>query len=151
MAEARKRGTSRETSSTATNVGVNYNNDIEACTTTIGAGPLSTPLSTPYSRMMMEQSIHDAADTTLKAGLMNESVSTATSAGGGGGRLVEDSHIRSLTKGLTWRFVATGTTVVIAFVVTGETKTAVRIGMIEFFAKFIIYYAHERIWAKIRI
>jgi len=148
MAEARKRGTSRETSSATTNFGVNYNNDVEACTTTIGAEPLSTP----YSGMMMEQSTNDAADTTLKADLVSDRVDTVASAGGGGGRLVgEDSHIRSIAKGLTWRFIATGTTVVIAWFITGETNTAFRIGVIEFFAKFIIYYLHERIWAKIRI
>ena len=63
----------------------------------------------------------------------------------------EDSHIRSLAKGLTWRFVASGTTIVIAKVVTGETTVAFQIGFFEFFAKIGIYYIHERIWAKIRL
>ena len=63
----------------------------------------------------------------------------------------EDSHIRSLTKGLTWRFVASGTTIVIAKVVTGETALAFQIGFFEFFAKIGIYYVHERIWAKIKL
>jgi len=63
----------------------------------------------------------------------------------------EDSHLRSLVKGLTWRFVASGTTIVIAKVVTGETTIAFQIGFFEFFAKIGIYYVHERIWAKIKI
>jgi uncharacterized membrane protein len=63
----------------------------------------------------------------------------------------EDSHIRSLTKGLTWRFVASATTIIIAKIVTGETKVAFQIGFFEFFAKIMIYYAHERIWARIRL
>jgi len=63
----------------------------------------------------------------------------------------EDSHLRSLTKGLTWRFIASGTTIVIAKIVTGETTIAFQIGFIEFFAKIGIYYVHERIWAKIKI
>mmetsp|Transcript_16597 Transcript_16597/g.38331 ORF Transcript_16597/g.38331 Transcript_16597/m.38331 type:complete len:111 (+) Transcript_16597:243-575(+) len=63
----------------------------------------------------------------------------------------EDSHLRSLAKGLTWRFVASGTTIVIAKIVTGETKVAFQIGFLEFFAKIGIYYLHERIWAKIKI
>ena len=75
--------------------------------------------------------------------------------GGSGDRVVqvvtEDSHIRSLAKGLTWRFVATTTTVVIAWYITGETTLAFQIGFIEFFAKITIYYVHERIWAKIRL
>ena len=63
----------------------------------------------------------------------------------------EDSHLRSLAKGLTWRFVASGTTIVIAKVVTGETAIAFQIGFFEFFAKIGIYYLHERIWAKIKL
>lgn len=64
---------------------------------------------------------------------------------------VEESHTRSLVKGLTWRFVASFTTIAIAKIVTGETAAAVQIGVFEFFAKLAIYYLHERIWAKIRI
>jgi len=64
---------------------------------------------------------------------------------------VEESHIRSLAKGLTWRFVASGTTIIIAKIVTGETTVAFQIGFFEFFAKIGIYYLHERIWAKVKI
>ena len=46
---------------------------------------------------------------------------------------VEESHIRSLAKGLTWRFVASGTTIIIAKIVTGETTVAFQIGFFEFF------------------
>jgi len=63
----------------------------------------------------------------------------------------EESHTRSLVKGLTWRFIASFTTIVIAKIVTGETADAFKIGFFEFFAKLAIYYIHERIWAKIRI
>jgi len=63
----------------------------------------------------------------------------------------EDSHIRSLSKGLTWRFVASSTTIVIVKIVTGETTTAFQIGFVEFFAKIAIYYLHERVWAKIKL
>ena len=63
----------------------------------------------------------------------------------------EDTHLRSLAKGLTWRFVASGTTILIAKAVTGETTIAFQIGFFEFFAKIGIYYVHERIWAKIKM
>ena len=36
------------------------------------------------------------------------------------------------------------------FFITGELGTAVAIGSIEFFMKFVIYYAHERLWLKVR-
>ena len=43
-----------------------------------------------------------------------------------------ESHLHSLLKAFCWRIVATATTVMI--------------GSIEFFAKFFIYYVHERFW-----
>ena len=57
-----------------------------------------------------------------------------------------ESHIRSLLKGLTWRVLATCTTMTIAWLTTGDVSLALKIGSIEFFAKFLIYYLHERAW-----
>ena len=61
-----------------------------------------------------------------------------------------DSRARSVSKALTWRVTATLTMAVIAFFITGELGTAVAIGSIEFFMKFVIYYTHERLWLKVR-
>jgi len=52
----------------------------------------------------------------------------------------------SLAKAFSWRIVATLTTALIAYVITGEIDTALWIGGIEFFLKICIYYAHERLW-----
>jgi uncharacterized membrane protein len=57
-----------------------------------------------------------------------------------------ESHLRSFLKALSWRVVATTTTAIIAWFITGEIRTAIAIGSIEFFAKFFIYYGHERAW-----
>ena len=57
-----------------------------------------------------------------------------------------ESHLRSILKTLSWRVLATTTTVVIAYFVTGEIKDAWKIGAYEFFAKIGIYYLHERAW-----
>lgn len=57
-----------------------------------------------------------------------------------------ESHIRSLLKGLTWRCLATGSTMLIAWLTTGDVSLALKIGGIEFVAKFFVYYAHERLW-----
>ena len=62
-----------------------------------------------------------------------------------------DSHTRSLIKGLTWRILATATTTLIAWIITGQVESALRIGLFEFFAKLFIYYIHERIWLRIVI
>jgi len=56
------------------------------------------------------------------------------------------SHLLSLAKAFSWRIVATLTTALIAYVITGEMDTALWIGGIEFFLKIGIYYAHERLW-----
>lgn len=62
-----------------------------------------------------------------------------------------ESHLRSVLKGVSWRFLASVTTMSIAWWITGEVKTALEIGSIEVFAKIGIYYAHERVWARIRV
>ncbi len=60
-----------------------------------------------------------------------------------------ESHVRSLLKGLTWRVLATGTTMLIAWGTTGDVSLALKIGGIEFFAKFFVYYFHERAWLAV--
>ena len=57
-----------------------------------------------------------------------------------------ESHLRSFLKALSWRVVATTTTAIIAWFITGDISTAIAIGSIEFVAKFFIYYGHERAW-----
>jgi uncharacterized membrane protein len=57
-----------------------------------------------------------------------------------------ESHTRTLLKTMSWRVVATTTTVIIAFVVIGDVSSAMAVGGIEFFAKMFIYYVHERAW-----
>ena len=58
----------------------------------------------------------------------------------------QETRLRSLLKAFSWRILATLTTATIAFFVVGELITAAMIGTIEFFLKFVIYYAHERAW-----
>ena len=66
-----------------------------------------------------------------------------------------ESHFRSLLKGLSWRVLATLTTILVAYLLLREEPNAVKkalsIGGIEFFAKLGIYYAHERVWQRIPI
>ena len=58
----------------------------------------------------------------------------------------KESQIRSILKTITWRVIATSTTVTIAYFVFGDISNALKVGGIEFFAKMIIYYLHERAW-----
>lgn len=57
-----------------------------------------------------------------------------------------ESRLRSLLKAFSWRIVATSTTGIIAWFITGDVRAAITIGGIEFFAKFFLYYLHERAW-----
>lgn len=61
-----------------------------------------------------------------------------------------EKRIRSMVKGVTWRLVATLTTVLVAWLVVGDAIVASLVGAIEVFTKFVLYYVHERIWSKIK-
>ncbi len=59
---------------------------------------------------------------------------------------VEESHIRSVMKGITWRIIASTTILLITYFTTGELDTAMKVAGIEFFIKLLLYYLHERAW-----
>ena len=59
---------------------------------------------------------------------------------------LRESHLRSIMKGLTWRVVATTTTIAIAYLITGRVDLALQIGAVEVVAKLFFYYLHERAW-----
>ncbi len=60
----------------------------------------------------------------------------------------QDSVKKSMMKTMSWRVVATTTTFLISWVVTGSIIAGGAIASIEFWAKLALYYAHERAWAK---
>ena len=62
-----------------------------------------------------------------------------------------ESHLRSLIKGVSYRIVSSLATITISYVVIGNVDEALKIGFVEFFAKILIYYLHERLWAHIKI
>ena len=51
---------------------------------------------------------------------------------------------RHLAKTLTWRLIATTDTVIIAFLISGDLNSGLKIGAIEVLTKMILYYSHER-------
>ena len=65
----------------------------------------------------------------------------------------QESHWRSILKGISWRVVATTDTVLVALLITclfGQCslEDALKIGAAEFLLKLFVYYVHERIWQK---
>jgi uncharacterized membrane protein len=67
-----------------------------------------------------------------------------------GGQLVNNTYYRSLTKAITWRMIGTMDTIVLSYLITGSSKSALSIGFTELATKTLFYFVHERIWNKIR-
>lgn len=63
--------------------------------------------------------------------------------------LVRENKMRHLAKTITWRMVGTADTMVLAWLLTGNPLTGVKIGLAELLTKMILYYIHERIWYRI--
>jgi len=61
-----------------------------------------------------------------------------------------DKHVRSVAKGISWRILATLTTVFLVFIFTGKLTLAFGIGLLEVLAKLGFYYVHERVWNGIK-
>lgn len=56
---------------------------------------------------------------------------------------------RSLVKAVSWRVIATLTTMSIVFVVTRRVDLSLGIGALDLAAKMVFYYAHERVWSRV--
>ena len=57
-----------------------------------------------------------------------------------------DTHKRTIVKTITWRIVATLTTVLVIYLWTNSWSLALGSGLIANALKTIFYYIHERIW-----
>ena len=57
-----------------------------------------------------------------------------------------ESHIRTIIKSFSWRFIATLVTFTVAWVVTKELTFAAEIGIADTLIKLGAYYFHERAW-----
>ena len=64
--------------------------------------------------------------------------------------MYRETNIRSVVKGVTWRILATTTTIVIVYIFFGRLDLAIAAGMIETVLKVGLYWIHERAWFKIR-
>ena len=58
---------------------------------------------------------------------------------------------RHILKTFTWRIIATLTTTIIAWLVTGDPMIGLKVGGIEFVIKMLLYYIHEKAWYKVEI
>ena len=64
--------------------------------------------------------------------------------------MYKETNKRSIVKGITWRFVATSTTMIIVYIFFGDIELAIATGLLETVAKVGLYWGHEKVWQKIR-
>ncbi|MCM8570501.1 DUF2061 domain-containing protein [Gramella jeungdoensis] len=57
-----------------------------------------------------------------------------------------DSRKRHIAKTVTWRIVGTLDTMMLAWWISGNPFTGLKIGLIEVITKMVLYYLHERTW-----
>ncbi len=55
---------------------------------------------------------------------------------------------RHIAKTITWRIVGTVDTMLIAWIISGDPTTGLKVGGIEVITKMTLYYLHERVWHK---
>ncbi len=60
-----------------------------------------------------------------------------------------ESMARTTTKTVSWRTIASLDTVALAWFYTGNIGTALSIGGLEIFTKMLLYFVHERVWARL--
>jgi uncharacterized membrane protein len=62
---------------------------------------------------------------------------------------VRDTHGRSIAKAISWRILGSLDTFLISLVITGNLTAASSIASVETLSKIVLYYLHERAWARI--
>ena len=65
--------------------------------------------------------------------------------------MYEDSTIRSVIKTVSWRILATVTTVFVIYALTDDGDLAMTVGYLEATIKMGLYYFHERIWNRVQV
>lgn len=63
---------------------------------------------------------------------------------------MSDTSQRSLIKTISWRLSGSGATFLISYVILGNINVAGSIAIIQLVSNTILYYAHERIWNRIK-
>ncbi len=57
-----------------------------------------------------------------------------------------ETPLRSIVKSISWRIVATLTTVSIVYLFSGDATFALSVGGVEIIAKLLIFFLHDRAW-----
>ena len=63
----------------------------------------------------------------------------------------DESYKRHIAKAITWRLVGTVDTILLAWLISGNPNTGLKIGVFEVITKMFLYFLHERLWFKANI
>ena len=64
--------------------------------------------------------------------------------------MYKETNLRSIAKGISWRVIATSTTMGIVYVFFGNLELAIATGLLETVAKVGLYWGHEKVWQRVR-
>lgn len=64
--------------------------------------------------------------------------------------MYKETNLRSIAKGVTWRGVATSTTITIVYLFFGRLDLALAAGILETGLKIVLYWGHEKVWQRVR-
>jgi adenylylsulfate kinase len=62
--------------------------------------------------------------------------------------MFQETTTRSVLKAISWRLLATLTTILLVYLFTGRIGMAFTLGGIEIILKMLLYYLHERAWNR---
>lgn len=62
-----------------------------------------------------------------------------------------DSNKRSIAKSISWHILHITMVAVIAYIVTGSVQIAAILASAELVWESVAYYAHERVWSRIKL
>ncbi len=60
-----------------------------------------------------------------------------------------ETHLRSITKAVSWRIGGTAVTFTVALIISGNVDLAVKVGLFDTLVKVGAFYAHERLWHRV--
>jgi len=61
-----------------------------------------------------------------------------------------ESHTRTVLKAISWRVIATITSMTIVYFLTKRPLVTLQFGIIEVLAKITFYYLHDRAWHRVQ-
>lgn len=64
------------------------------------------------------------------------------------GDIMNAEHKKCVMKTLSWRIIATCTTMLFAYVITGQLEFMAGLGIVDVSLKTIFYLLHERAWDR---